>query len=48
LDLVDIKDAIITIDAMGTQKAIANQIVENGGDYVLALKANQEKLHDAG
>ena len=47
LQLVDITGAIITIDAMGTQKAIAEQIVEGGGDYVLALKANQEKLHDA-
>jgi predicted transposase YbfD/YdcC len=47
LRLVDITGAIITIDAMGTQKAIAKQIVDGEGDYVLALKANQEKLHDA-
>jgi predicted transposase YbfD/YdcC len=47
LQLVDIKGAIVTIDAMGTQKAIAAQIVDGGGDYVLALKRNQEKLHDA-
>lgn len=46
LQLVDMKGAIITIDAMGTQKAIAEQIVQGGGDYVLALKRNQEKLHD--
>jgi predicted transposase YbfD/YdcC len=46
LQLVDMKGAIITIDAMGTQKAIAEQIVEGGADYVLALKRNQEKLHD--
>jgi len=46
LQLVDMKGAIITIDAMGTQKAIAEQIVDGGGDYVLALKRNQEKLHD--
>jgi predicted transposase YbfD/YdcC len=45
LRLVDIKGAIITIDAMGTQKAIAAQIVDNGADYVLALKGNQETLH---
>jgi predicted transposase YbfD/YdcC len=45
LKLVDIRGAIITIDAMGTQKAIAAQIVEGGGDYVLALKGNQETLH---
>ena len=47
LQLVDMKGAIITIDAMGTQKAIAEQIVDGGGDYVLALKRNQEKLHDS-
>jgi predicted transposase YbfD/YdcC len=47
LRLVDIKGAIITIDAMGTQKAIAGQIVEGGADYVLALKGNQEALHQA-
>jgi predicted transposase YbfD/YdcC len=47
LRLVDIKGAIITIDAMGTQKAIAKQIVDGEADYVLALKGNQEKLHDA-
>jgi len=47
LRLVDIKGAIITIDAMGTQKAIAEQIVDQGADYVLALKGNQETLHQA-
>lgn len=47
LRLVDISGAIITIDAMGTQKAIAAQIVDGKADYVLALKGNQETLHDA-
>src|SRR5206468_7436932 len=47
LRLVDIKGTIITIDAMGTQKAIAEQIIDGGADYVLALKGNQETLHDA-
>ena len=47
LRLVDINGAIITIDAMGTQKAIAAQIIEGGGDFVLALKGNQETLHQA-
>src|SRR5262245_15354318 len=47
LHLVDIHGAIITIDAMGTQKAIAAQIIDGGGDYVLALKGNQESLHQA-
>jgi predicted transposase YbfD/YdcC len=47
LHRVDVKGAIITIDAMGTQKAIAEQIVDRGADYVLALKGNQENLHGA-
>src|SRR3954452_7779570 len=47
LRLVDIKGAIITIDAMGTQKAITAQIIEGEADYVLALKGNQEALHQA-
>ena len=47
LRLVDIKGAIITIDAMGTQKAIAEEIIDGGADYVLALKGNQESLHQA-
>jgi len=45
LRLVDIHGAIITIDAMGTQKAIAEQIIDGEADYVLALKGNQETLH---
>jgi predicted transposase YbfD/YdcC len=47
LKLVDIRGAIVTIDAMGTQTAIAEQIVNGKADYVLALKGNQETLHDA-
>ena len=47
LKLVDIRGAIITTDAMGAQKAIAEQIVAGGADYVLALKANHETLHQA-
>lgn len=47
LRLVDIKGAIITIDAMGTQKVIAAEIIKGKGDYVLALKGNQGKLHQA-
>jgi predicted transposase YbfD/YdcC len=47
LRLVDIKGAIITIDAMGAQKAIAAEIIDGEGDYVLALKGNQEALHQA-
>jgi len=46
LDLLDIKGSIITIDAMGTQTAIAEKIVENGGDYILAVKGNQGSLEE--
>jgi len=47
LSLIDIQGAIITIDAMGTQTAIAEKIIDGGGDYILAVKGNQETLHDA-
>jgi len=47
LKLVDLRGAIITIDAMGTQRAIAKQIVDGQGDYVLALKGNQGNLYQA-
>jgi predicted transposase YbfD/YdcC len=47
LRLVDITGTIITIDAMGTQKEIAAQIIKSKADYMLALKGNQEKLHNA-
>lgn len=44
LKLLDLKGALVTIDAIGCQKAIAQQIVDKGGDYLLAVKANQEHL----
>lgn len=44
LDLLDIQGAIVTIDAMGCQKAIAKKIVEKKGDYILTVKDNQENL----
>lgn len=47
LELVDLKGAIVTIDAMGTQTAIAQQIVDGQGDYILALKGNQGNLYAA-
>ncbi|MCL4167518.1 UNVERIFIED_CONTAM: hypothetical protein GTU68_008425, partial [Idotea baltica] len=47
LELLDIEGATITIDAMGTQKAIAAQIIEQKGDYLLALKSNHENLHNS-
>ncbi len=47
IDQIDVKGAIVTIDAMGCQKAIAKKIVDAKGDYVLAVKDNQPKLHEA-
>jgi predicted transposase YbfD/YdcC len=46
LGLLQISGCIITIDAMGTQVAIAQKIVENEANYVLALKGNQSNLHE--
>ncbi len=46
LDSLLIKDCIITIDAMGTQTNIANKIVENQADYILAVKGNQGSLFE--
>ena len=45
LKTLDIAGCIVTIDAIGCQKSIARQIIEQSGDYVLALKANQETLY---
>jgi predicted transposase YbfD/YdcC len=46
LKLLDINGCIVTIDAMGCQKEIASQIIEQGADYVLALKGNQGGLFE--
>ncbi|MGF1494922.1 MAG: ISAs1 family transposase [Microcoleaceae cyanobacterium] len=46
LKVLDIRGCIVTIDAMGTQKAIAQQIIQQGGDYVLALIGNQGNLFE--
>jgi predicted transposase YbfD/YdcC len=45
LELLDIQGSIITLDAIGTQVAIARQIQAQGGDYLLALKANHPTLY---
>jgi predicted transposase YbfD/YdcC len=45
LELLDITDSIITIDAMGTQTEIAQKIIDKKGNYVLALKANHPTLY---
>jgi predicted transposase YbfD/YdcC len=44
LELLDLRGALVTIDAMGCQKEIAKVIVGRGGDYVLTVKGNQEHL----
>jgi predicted transposase YbfD/YdcC len=46
LDMLNLKGAVVSIDAMGTQKEIAQRIVDKGADYVLALKGNQPSLHE--
>jgi predicted transposase YbfD/YdcC len=45
LKLLDLHEKIVTIDAMGCQKDIAEAIVAGGGDYILAVKDNQPTLH---
>lgn len=45
LEVLELNGCIITIDAMGAQREIARQIIEQGGDYVLSLKGNQGDLH---
>ena len=46
LDILDIKDCLVTIDAMGCQQDIAKKIVSKEADYILAVKNNQEHLYD--
>ena len=48
LELLDLKGATVTIDAMGCQKEIAQQIVDRGGDYVLALKGQSSQAARGG
>lgn len=47
IKLLDVKGCLISIDAMGCQKEIAKSILENQGDYLLAVKGNQEGLYKA-
>jgi predicted transposase YbfD/YdcC len=44
LAIVDIRGATVTMDAMGNQKAIANAIIDGGGEYLLTVKGNQKKM----
>jgi predicted transposase YbfD/YdcC len=47
LDLLDVTGCLVTIDAMGCQRAIAAKIHKKGGDYILGLKDNQPGLKEA-
>jgi predicted transposase YbfD/YdcC len=46
LEMLDVRDRTVTMDAMGCQKELAEQIVDKGGDYVLCVKGNQISLRD--
>jgi predicted transposase YbfD/YdcC len=46
LRVLELAGCIVTIDAMGCQKKIAKEIIEADADYVLALKGNQQKVHE--
>jgi len=46
LDMLAIEGAVVTIDAMGCQRAIAQKVVDKKADYILALKGNQGTLRD--
>lgn len=46
LDLIDVRECVVSIDAMGCQKTIAKKIVEKGADYLLAVKGNQQTLYE--
>lgn len=47
LDLIDIKGAIVTTDALNTQKSTCEKIIEKGGDYVLPVKGNHKNLMES-
>jgi predicted transposase YbfD/YdcC len=46
LEMLSLKGCIVTVDALNCQREIARQIVDQGGDYALALKGNQGTMHD--
>lgn len=46
IDLIDVKGSIVSIDAAGCQKNIAQKLIESGADYLIALKGNQGNLHE--
>ena len=45
LALIDLRGAVVTIDAMGTRREVAKAVVDGGGDYLLPVKDNQRTLH---
>lgn len=45
IDLLDLSDAVVTIDALGTQKDVAQKLIEKRADYILPVKQNQPELH---
>lgn len=45
VELLDLREKIVTMDAMGCQKELAQSVVKGGGDYILAVKDNQPTLH---
>ena len=47
LKMLDIRGAVVTVDALNTQKQIAEQIVRQGGGYLMAVKENHPTLHDS-
>jgi predicted transposase YbfD/YdcC len=46
LSMLDIQGAVVTVDAMGCQKAIAQKVIDAGADYILALKDNHPRLNE--
>ena len=46
LEMLTLRGKVVTADAMHCQRQVAQQVVELGGDYALALKGNQSTLHD--
>jgi predicted transposase YbfD/YdcC len=46
LKVLALNGCIVTLDAMGTQKTIAKQIIDQGADYILSLKGNHEGLYE--
>jgi predicted transposase YbfD/YdcC len=46
LEMLNLNNAVVTIDAMGCQKAVVGQVAKQKGDYLISLKGNQGRLHD--